>query len=154
MESEELRGKLLSEDIQTYKTLLANVPPDHLARIARALLELSMLEVPVGKEVANVAKTAANPDRWRQGHAAFDLVRDRVLEWESKDTAPSDSSYYVLLVAENAARVIYNATEPLDPFDDDSGAWLVMTFIQLSRRLNSSSLVERALNVFRDEATA
>lgn len=56
-------------------------------------------------------------------HAAFSAVRELTLASDaSVDASPRAA---LLEVAENAAKVIYNATAPTDPFDLDSGSKLL-----------------------------
>ena len=78
------------------------------------------------KEVLDVVAVGSQPSKWTRGHEAFDQVRVRTLEVErdllvspKSETSPG---YLLLFVAENAARLLYNATSPVDPFDADSGS--------------------------------
>jgi hypothetical protein len=56
-----------------------------------------------------------NPDRWKEAHGQFDKIRRFLLN--NKDYDPE----VYLLLAENAAKVTYNASGESAPFDKDSG---------------------------------
>lgn len=78
------------------------------------------------KEVLDVVAVGSQPSMWTRAHDAFDEVRIRTLEVERDLLVPSRSDpspeYLLLFVAENAARLLYNATNPVDPFDADSAS--------------------------------
>jgi hypothetical protein len=80
-----------------------------------------------------VIAMGAEPKRWREAHRAFQAVRSVTLREEA---SPSDRIYYLLLLlAENAAKTVYNASGPQDPFDADSPWWLAQNALDLSRAL-------------------
>jgi hypothetical protein len=91
---------------------------------AARILELCRGRVRSPLAVRAVCFIAKRPCLWPWGHVAFDEVRCLTLRWErGKKT---DEAYGGLLcLAENVAKVTYNATSPCDPFDDDAGAWVV-----------------------------
>jgi len=58
----------------------------------------------------------------------------------------------ILFIAENAAKVIYNASVVLDhnnpaPFDHDSGWWLVSTFRHVVDLINDAEFASEAWQV-------
>jgi serine/threonine protein kinase len=76
-----------------------------------------------------VLHIADDPSQWGQGHRAFDKLRESRLRLESKRELWGLSKEQELLVrivalAELLAKVTYNATDPPDPFDKDSGWWI------------------------------
>jgi hypothetical protein len=73
--------------------------------------------------VLQVADLASNRKHWSRAHDAFSAVRKLTLAAERKP--PGKLSHCLLYVAENAAKVIYNASGSPAPFDADSGDWLV-----------------------------
>lgn len=73
----------------------------------------------VPKPVQNVIQLASETKKWKRAHDAFSGVRQLTLAAERK------LDHYLLYVAENTAKVIYNASGSSAPFDEDSGAWLV-----------------------------
>ena len=63
------------------------------------------------REVDAVYNMAVNPSKWSRGHDAFDAVRLLTLRYEKAKT--KDELYGGLLyLAENVAKVTYNATSP------------------------------------------
>lgn len=87
------------------------------------------------REVIQVIRTGCG--KWRDAHAAFDAVRELTLKAEQHPRANNDVEQLLLYVAENAARVIYNASTPDDPFDVDSMAWLLSTMALMVQSLES-----------------
>lgn len=71
------------------------------------------------RQVVDVGREAP-----RRAHAAFSAVRELTLESEAREERASPRRN-LLYVAENAAKVIYNATGPDDPFDLDSAVGLL-----------------------------
>jgi hypothetical protein len=61
---------------------------------------------------------------WRWGHVAFRAVRRVTLQYEAAK-GKDELCGGLLYLAENIAKVTYNATNPPDPFDHDAGAWVV-----------------------------
>lgn len=77
----------------------------------------------VPKPVQNVIQLLSEPKKWKRAHDAYSSVRRLTLAAERKPIEKLD--HYLLYVAENTAKVIYNASGSSAPFDEDSGAWLV-----------------------------
>jgi len=134
--TDDLRNRWLSADLAACGTLASRLSGSELARFAGDGLASCCNALPsVPSEILGVVKIGRGD--WSRGHAAFDAVRHLTLDAEAR-RAPKTPAYLLLFVAENAARVIYNATTPGDPFDDDSGAWLVLTMAQFTRSLPES----------------
>jgi hypothetical protein len=76
--------------------------------------------------VENILRCAKNPEDWKRGHKAFSLARDATLKLEEKGDLSSEQELLLctLLLAELVAKVTYNATDPIDEFDEDSGWWI------------------------------
>ena len=80
---------------------------------------------------------------WRWGHVAFGEVRSLTLRYE--DGKNKDEVYGGLLyLAENVAKVTYNATNPPDPFDDDVDAWVVSCLRYLVDKVNDPEFETQA----------
>ena len=80
---------------------------------------------------------------WRWGHSALDEVRRLTLRYE--DSKSKDEVYGGLLyLAENVAKVTYNATNPPDPFDDDAGAWVVSCLRYVVDKINDPEFATQA----------
>jgi hypothetical protein len=50
----------------------------------------------------------------------------------------------LLYLAENVAKVTYNATNPPDPFDEDAGAWVVSCLRDLVNKVNDPEFGTKA----------
>lgn len=88
------------------------------------------------REVDAIYDLATHPSRWKCGHDAFRAVRELTLEYEK--TKNTDEVYGGLLyLAENVAKVAYNATNPPGPFDDDAGAWIIACLRHLVDKVNT-----------------
>jgi hypothetical protein len=87
-------------------------------------------------EIAEVIRLGGAPISWGKAHEAFDRIRALTLAAERGGTKNMGRpSLLLLFVAENAARVIYNASRPEDPFDSDSAEWLLRTVSQFLKAL-------------------
>jgi hypothetical protein len=87
-------------------------------------------------------------NRWRKAHAAFYAVRDLTLA-EDRSHAGGEIYLAVLVVAEYAAKVIYNASGVDDysvpaPFDDDCGYCLVDSLWHLARACDLPTFEQQA----------
>ncbi|RCS43213.1 hypothetical protein DTL42_18820 [Bremerella cremea] len=87
-------------------------------------MEKSGVSNPLLTEVEQAALTT---QKWSSGHRLFSKVRDITLQHDrnSRRALEDDILSYVLAVAEQTAKVTYNATSPFDAFDDDSCEWVV-----------------------------
>lgn len=108
--------------------LFERLPASHRPRWAADVLAVccSALDV-VPAQVADLLEIARSAERWSEGHRAFDALRDEVLLVEHGHRTLPRLTFQLLFVAENVARVVYNAGEPSDPFDRDGGWWVVAT---------------------------
>jgi hypothetical protein len=112
-------------------------------RLAAELLSLSCALLPsIPVEVSSVIELSKDPRRWREAHGAFRKVR-RLTSELLRDTPDDKVRETVLLVAENAAKVIYNASGEPAPFDHDCGYWLVGSAHDLAMKVHSPELKER-----------
>lgn len=107
-------GRLIFEAIK---------PEDRPSWAARVLrIVISELDAPPAA-VLRVLEIAGDEKRWGEAHAAFQAVRELTLR-EEKAGGDRGVRYLVLFVAENCAKVIYNASGRPAPFDFDTGWWL------------------------------
>jgi hypothetical protein len=147
---EELRRRWQSEDMKACTVLAARLPAEAAVVFAGTALAACLATLPEQqKELSDLVGIGEDRGRWAQAHAAFDAVRRLTLERERGAVTSQDPTYIVLFVAENAARVIYNAAGPTDPFDDDSAAWLLLTQAQMVRSTGSSELSDRIWELYR-----
>jgi hypothetical protein len=75
-------------------------------------------------EVEAVREIARSPGRWAEAHAAFSAVRNLVLLVEKRSDERPRPEHGILYLAENVAKVTYNASAPRAPFDHDAGWWI------------------------------
>lgn len=100
------------------------IPNEQRPRWAAQILAECLPLIPNVPEISEVYEIAGAPLRWAEAYAAFSDVRQRTLEAER--THSTDLIYKsVLSVAENAAKVTYNASGQPAPFDYEAGARLV-----------------------------
>jgi hypothetical protein len=119
-------GKLL------YEHLVVNQRPGW----ALAVLDACCAGLSVPSEVEAVREIACTRARWAEAHAAFQAVRKLVLRGEQRRTDARGPEHGVLYLAENVAKVTYNASfaaprlpmfEPaidVGAFDHDAGWWV------------------------------
>ena len=94
------------------------------------VLEVVMKNTGLGHPLLEeVLRCAANPSEWHDGHKVFDRVRRVVLQLDQRlreqKSLDIEKLNHVLGLAELVAKVTYNASNPPDEFDEDSGAWIV-----------------------------
>jgi hypothetical protein len=75
-------------------------------------------------EVRDVLEIALTPVRWSDAHRAFQAVRKLVLAAEGRAPATPDVDLGILYLAENVAKVAYNASGCSAPFDHNAGWWV------------------------------
>lgn len=114
-------GKLL------FQRLSNDLRPRWAARILRLVLEKAGIQSPL---FAKVLYDADHQRLWGDGHRAFSTLRDSTLKLDEVRrtrglTEGQDTLACVLALAELVAKVTYNAANPPDEFDEDSGWWIV-----------------------------
>src|SRR5437867_2698660 len=105
---------------------------ENLAIKARPKWASSILESVVRRSgirfapIESILHIANHPAEWNQAHTAFSTLRKSTLELERLHARSPEQKILLaqLGLAENVAKVIYNATNPPDPFDEDSGWWV------------------------------
>src|SRR5882757_9802535 len=86
------------------------------------------------EEIRRIQQIGADQTRWREAHSAFSAARQVSLRlW---DQPAEEVCLALVLVAEAAAKVIYNAGGFPAPFDADSGVKLVLAAQRLAVLLN------------------
>jgi hypothetical protein len=136
-----INGELLA-----CEKLVAGAEPAGLAALATQGLAICCKLVPSPPDQLLGVIRVGEHD-WSRGHLAFDAVRERTLDAERRADAVDARLSSLLYVAENAARVIYNASCPPDPFDADSAAWLLKTMSRMASHLppQDAELFHRSL---------
>lgn len=119
-------GKPLEAGKLIFESLPRDTRPKWAARILTLVLDRSGIE---RSHFERVLYDADNQRMWADAHRAFDNLRKATLQLEDLQkkrrlTKDEELLAGILLLAENVAKVTYNATDPPDEFDEDSGWWI------------------------------
>ncbi|WP_010582401.1 hypothetical protein [Schlesneria paludicola] len=114
-------GRIIFEGLPTESR------PKWASRILKFLLRRYRIESP---QFDYVLKMVDNKDLWSTGHQAFCNLRDTTLRLDEagqkREFSEEESLLIAILaIAELVCKVTYNATSPIDEFDEDSGWWIV-----------------------------
>jgi hypothetical protein len=140
------------------RLIYANLPVDHrpawAVRILRLVLDRSGADL---TPFYRILDTAENPRWWANGHRCFDLLRDATLQQGERRGAQGQSEDQEVLasllsLAELVAKVTYNAVDPLDPFDEDSGWWIATLLKSFVDRWNDAAFGNAAWKALTDRS--
>ena len=113
-------GKLIFENI------VPKLRPFWAANILSLLAERGQIKSEV---VEPIIQIAARPSDWHKAHDAFTKVREtalHIVQIGLQQSVEQKLFYELLLLAEYVAKVVYNASNPDDEFDEDSGWWIAV----------------------------
>jgi len=116
------------DHLESGRVLFENLPKDEQVTWAVAILDFTTEWLDVWMcGIWELKRVARKRRRWRAAHQAFTKIRGTTLRLERRKTLTpvQERMLCQCFVAENVAKVIYNATDPIDPFDEDSGWWIV-----------------------------
>ena len=126
-------GKLLFENLP------ANVRPKWASRILKLVLGRSGIRLPAVERVLYIAD---HTTEWKNAHRAFSKVRKSTLGLDRLRarglTKKQELLGWLLALAELVAKVTYNATNPSDGFDEDSGWWIAPCVKDFLESLNDN----------------
>jgi hypothetical protein len=115
-------GQALEAGKIIFDSLPIHAQPGWAAGILRLVLQQSGVQL---KQIDRVLRIADRPEEWKKAHDAFSWVREQTLKLDKeREHGSTDEQKIlggVLSLAELVAKVTYNATEPDDGFDEDSG---------------------------------
>jgi hypothetical protein len=116
-------GRLLEAGKLLFESLPRELRPNWASRILKLAVGRSGVRV---SPIENILHIADHPSEWGNAHRAFSALRKSTLELERMQVTTQDQELLLSLVllAELVAKVVYNATDPPDPFDEDSGWWI------------------------------
>jgi hypothetical protein len=123
------------DGLETGKLLFENLPPKARPKWAAKILKLVLDRSGVDPSpFLQVLAVADHEKKWKTGHKVFDSLRQTSLKLdelrESRGLTKDEEQYAsIVSLAEFVAKVIYNATNPLDEFDDDSG-WFIASYVR------------------------
>lgn len=126
----------VGDDIRAGELIYERIPPHRRVPWASGLLALFCSRISPPPAVTAVGEIAASEPRWHEAHGAFDAVRLLTLDQERLGVAKDGPLYGLLLLAENVAKVIYNASGHPAPFDHNAGWWLPQNARFLIRQLH------------------
>lgn len=144
------KGKSLEAGKLIYENLPSQARPKWAARILKFVLERSGIRSPLFSQVLTVAD---HEDMWKSGHQVFSTLRHTTLRLDelrrgSGLTKDDEIFASVVSLAELVAKVTYNATNPPDEFDEDSGWWIVASLRELvDQRWSDEHFVTAAWSV-------
>ncbi len=100
-----------------------------------------MLHLVIERALLNIAAT---PENWPEAYDVFHALRKQTLAVEKSNAGGKDHNIHVflLLLAENVAKVIYNASGKAAPFDHDSGQALVLAAAGVAMHLDDPAFSE------------
>jgi hypothetical protein len=86
---------------------------------------------------------------WEEGRSLFEDLRDEVLRLERGDvSSPRADTLPVLYLAENVAKVTWNASGQAPPFDHDAGWWIARCLADvLAAQDNAQKFADEAWEV-------
>jgi hypothetical protein len=114
-----------------YENLPVEDRPLWAARILRLALEKSGAD---RSHFERILDTVDHPRQWGNGHRCFDILRQATLELDNLRrrralTEDEEILAHLIFLAELVAKVTYNAVDPSDPFDENSG-WRIAAALQ------------------------
>jgi hypothetical protein len=115
-----------------------------MGRYIMGLLDLFTGRVPDTESHSHVRHLAANPNYWSAGHAVFDEIRRLYLTAVDRKNNLCSSQY---AFEESCCQAIYNATDPVDPFDASSAFFVVPQALGLVTAIGAS--LDEIAHVFR-----
>jgi hypothetical protein len=121
------------------------------------LLELASQHSLKVKEIESVIQFARTPTHWaggsddksRKAHEFFGAVRDLTLihDEENKDDVYGD----ILVLAENVAKVTYNAYDYAAPFDHEAGWWIPSLLKKIVDKIDDAEFSTRVWEALTNE---
>jgi hypothetical protein len=115
------------EALEAGRLLYQALPTELRPKWACAILEIALRKSGARNDtLEQLIELGKIVSEWRHAKSAFNRLRSFTLQMEEKSYLPRQQELLcrLLYLGENVAKVIYNATCPSDPFDDDSGWWV------------------------------
>jgi hypothetical protein len=132
-----LSGRPLEAGQLLFENLPLALRPKWATRILKEVVAYFRIR---SEPIDQLLSIADKPGEWRQAHRVFDTLRDAggSIAESPVDAKERDLLYYFLPLAENVARVLYNATNPDDEFDEDSGWWIASNLRDIVDRFDDA----------------
>ena len=118
-------GQPLEAGRLLYEQLSPQARAKWASRILQLVIQRSGLQV---SAIEHIIRIANDTTKWSEAHRAFSKLRKSTFDLESlySQSVKQELLLHHLYLAENVAKVIYNSTDPMDEFDEDSGWWVVV----------------------------
>lgn len=100
-----------------------NYTPEHAAK-ALEIVERLLPSVTPRPEYSELVRILRDPELWKDGHDIFSKIRVNITLQNERQKAHGLNVTFAV-VAECAAKTIYNCSGEDAPFDDDSFEWLL-----------------------------
>jgi hypothetical protein len=136
-------GRPLDSGKVVYEALEPGQRPGWAGSLLR--FAIGAVVAPLG-EIAAAIPLATDPTRWHEGYTLFERIRQHTVRAEATLSA-GDPQLALLHLAENTAKVAYNASGGPRPFDHDAGWWLVANLFDIAATAPDRSFSERALDL-------
>jgi hypothetical protein len=120
--------------------IVANIPPESKPKWAGRILELVLNKFGLHSAIFDeVVQKSLHKELWKDGQKMMRALqvfqRDLYLSRKgTRFTKEEKKIYWLINLADCAAKVIYNASKPSDPFDEDE-AWFVVEELKRYVRL-------------------
>jgi len=134
--------------------LMSGMSEEQAARVAFAIMRIAKKFIK--KKYLAVFQLMFSEKRrffWRGAHSLFYDIRSKTLKMERKEerkgTLSEEDSllYSYLLLAECSAKTVYNACDPMDPFDEDCSVALIACFSEFVVQQGSEQIRTEAADL-------
>lgn len=129
--------------LEAGRLVYEQIPNNQRPFWASRILDLCIPLIPPVPEVDTISEIAADRARWKEAHSAFWPLRQLTLKAEAS-TSTNRLYSGILYLAENVAKVTYNASNEPAPFDEDAGWWVVSTLRYLVDNVDDSTFAIKA----------
>jgi len=110
--------------------------------LIKNIVEYMILISPNNFELLNLKEFIEAKNEFQIAHKKFGYIRN-LLRYEEENNRIKDNNRICLLyVIEIVLKLIYNSTNPKDPFDSDTGWWLVLNFRSFLQTFNDEEILE------------
>ena len=119
-------GQTLEAGRLIFEHLPREARPNWAANILRLVIERTEVNSPVIERIMHIA---SHPSEWKEAHGAFSLARGLTMKLNKLQSRSAKDTLLLqhIGLAELVAKVAYNATNPVDEFDEDSGWWITVS---------------------------
>lgn len=126
------------DPLRAGRVLFEAIPANQRPEWAANTLQFAMKALDIEEAyLVRALNTARDTSRWKEGHKLLDSIRTQTLRLESKEAKAAldireTRLLYLTHIAELVAKVSYNASDPVGPFDRDSGWYLAVLLSKLA----------------------